>query len=124
MDLPDLVSSLRSLMWRSVGVERNGEALAEAMAELERWSDLYLDSPLDGSDGWPAQNRLLLARLVASAAWLRTESRGVHCRVDHPERDDERWLGHVVFRRGEEAVFRSGLDATLAGGPAATKRAL
>lgn len=113
VDLPDLVSSLRSLMWRSVGVERTGEALAEAVEELSRWSDLYLGDPIDGPDGWQAQNRLLLSRLVASAALLRRESRGVHCRVDHPERDDARWLGRIAFRRGEAAVFRPGLSAAL-----------
>jgi L-aspartate oxidase len=124
VDLPDLVSSLRSLMWRSVGVERTEEALAEAVSELERWSELYLADPLDGPDGWQAQNRLLLARLVASAALLRTESRGVHCRVDHPESDDAHWLGHILFGRGEPAAFRPGLSATLAGVAGAANRPL
>lgn len=124
VDLPDLVSSLRSLMWRSVGVERTAESLAEAVDELSRWSGLYLADPIDGADGWQAQNRLLLSRLVASAAWLRRESRGVHCRVDHPERDDDRWLGRIVFRRGEAAVFRPGLSAALGSGSGLRERPL
>jgi L-aspartate oxidase len=111
VDLPDLVSSLRSLMWRSVGVERTGPALGEAAEELARWAELYLEDPLDGVEGWEAQNRLVLARLVTAAALLREESRGVHCRLDHPERDDARWSGRLVVRRGEDFAFRPGLSA-------------
>ncbi|MFP4639867.1 MAG: succinate dehydrogenase flavoprotein subunit, partial [Guyparkeria sp.] len=36
-----------------------------------------------------------LAAIASSAA--RTESRGAHSRVDHPERDDEHWLVHSLF---------------------------
>ena len=35
------------------------------------------------------------------AALLREETRGGHWRGDFPERDDGRFLGHVVHVRGE-----------------------
>jgi succinate dehydrogenase/fumarate reductase flavoprotein subunit len=46
------------------------------------------------------ENIVQCATLSARAALERTESRGVHHRVDYPDRDDQNWLRHVVIRRG------------------------
>ena len=45
-------------------------------------------------------NLTTVATLITHAAWLRTESRGCHSRVDFPERDDVHWRGRTVMRRG------------------------
>jgi succinate dehydrogenase / fumarate reductase flavoprotein subunit len=37
-----------------------------------------------------------VARAIVAGAIARTESRGAHWRVDHPQRDDERWLRHTL----------------------------
>jgi L-aspartate oxidase len=46
-------------------------------------------------------SRLIVARLMAEAALLRTETRGAHVRADYPH-DEERWRRHIVFRKGAE----------------------
>jgi L-aspartate oxidase len=71
-------AALQAAMWAGVGVERDAAGLAEArriLADLPEGTD-------PGTD-----NLLLVARLAADAAELRTESRGAHFRRDHPTPD-------------------------------------
>ena len=44
------------------------------------------------------KNYLACLELIYRAALERTESRGPHCRVDHPYRDDIDWLKRVILR--------------------------
>ena len=53
-------------------------------------------------------DRVLLARLILSSAARRTESRGVHERVDHPARDDAKWQKNTL--RGVAADGATRLD--------------
>ena len=48
---------------------------------------------------WRHFNLLTVARLIATAALWREESRGGHFREDFPERDDLRWRIHGVASR-------------------------
>jgi succinate dehydrogenase/fumarate reductase flavoprotein subunit len=45
------------------------------------------------------ENIVQCATLSAAAALERKESRGVHHRVEYPQRDDAHWLRHLVLRR-------------------------
>jgi L-aspartate oxidase len=40
--------------------------------------------------------------LTTEAALRREESRGGHYREDFPQRDDQHWKKHIVFKRGED----------------------
>ncbi len=95
LDTGDVRSSLRSLMWRNVGIERNGVHLDEANEIIAFWSRYVLDKIFDAAAGWELQNMLEVASLVARAAALRTETRGVHFRTDFPAIDDAHWLKHI-----------------------------
>jgi succinate dehydrogenase/fumarate reductase flavoprotein subunit len=66
---------------------------------LDRLCDVLDDVPVTPSD-LETQNMVTLADLTAHAARYRTESRGAHWRDDFPERDDEHWRVHTVWRRG------------------------
>jgi L-aspartate oxidase len=101
LDLADIRNSLRSIAWRNVGIERNGERLAETIDIINFWGHYAMDKVFDGRFAWEAQNMLTVMRLVATAAGLRTESRGVHYRTDFPELDDAAWRCRLVlFRAG------------------------
>ena len=82
LDLADIRNSLRSLMWRNVGIVRNGERLAETCDILDFWAHYTLDKTFDSTAGWELQNTLTVAKLVASSAKDSTESIGVHFRDD------------------------------------------
>jgi len=75
--LPRLVESrLRNMMTSHVGVVRDREDLTEAVrlfADIER-----------NTSSIALRNMATAALLVAASAWSRRESRGAHCRSDHP----------------------------------------
>jgi L-aspartate oxidase len=84
LDLVDVRSSLRSAMWRNVGIVRTGNRLADALDMIHFWCRYSLDKIFDDPSGWEIQNMLTCAALVAAAACAREESRGTHARVDRP----------------------------------------
>jgi L-aspartate oxidase len=84
LDLVDVRSSLRSAMWRNVGVVRTGNRLADALDMIQFWCRYSLDKIFDDLAGWEIQNMLVCATLVAAAARAREESRGTHTRGDFP----------------------------------------
>lgn len=100
LDLADIRESLRALMWRSVGITRDAEGLAEAAEQVDYWAGYVLGHVFHDPAGWTMQNMLTVARLMIAAARAREESRGVHTRLDFPETDPQ-WLRHLPFRLAE-----------------------
>ena len=96
LDVTDVRNSLRAVMWRNVGIERDERHLTETREIIEFWQSYVLDKEFDAPEGWQLQNMLLLAWLVTRSADERTESRGTHYRTDYPQRDDVGWMRHVV----------------------------
>jgi len=99
LDLADVRSSLRSVMWRHVGIERMGERLDEVAEMFDFWARYTLDKIFDDRKGWEVQNLLTVGSLITRAARFRTESRGCHYRLDHPEANDELRV-HKIWQRG------------------------
>ncbi|MFN9971704.1 MAG: L-aspartate oxidase, partial [Phycisphaerae bacterium] len=83
LDLVDIRNSLRSLMWRSVGISRNEADLSSAVSQLDFWANYVCRRDLAEPAGWELQNMMLVGRIMASAALERRESRGVHARSDY-----------------------------------------
>lgn len=77
---------LQSMMWSSVGLFRDGVALAEASERLSGWSAAAeTATPETAVLAYENANLLDLARLVTAAAIAREESRGAHYRADFPQ---------------------------------------
>ncbi|MHB8771350.1 MAG: FAD-dependent oxidoreductase [Syntrophales bacterium] len=111
--------ALNRTMTDKVGVFRTGEELGEALAEIAalrtRYESLRLapgERPFNAEliEHLELGCLLELSEVTAGAAFRRTESRGAHYRLDHPHRDDARWLHHTLIRRGADgrAVYEAG----------------
>ncbi len=84
---------IQEVMTGEVGVLRNEKGLAEAVEDLEALGSELRAEP--SPDAWETTNLLTVSQALAAAAALREETRGSHWREDFPERDDERWAGHI-----------------------------
>lgn len=118
LDITDVRNSLRSVMWRNVGIERTGERLTETREIIAFWSRYVMDKTFNVSElgpagaiaGWELQNMLTACFLITTAAYTRTESRGAHYRLDYPERDDPHWRLHLLWRRPMETPIPEPID--------------
>jgi len=94
-----------------VGVFRTGEELREAVEEIAALRGRYESLRVPAGET-PFNSQLIehlelgclleLSEITAGAAYRRTESRGAHYRLDHPQRDDANWLHHTLVRRGDD----------------------
>ena len=103
LDLADIRNSLRSVMWRNVGIARRGERLAETIDIVAFWGRYMLDKEFNDPAGWEVQNMLTAAYGISQCALSRTETRGVHFREDFPQNDDN-WRRHQFVRRTEHQL--------------------
>ncbi|MCC2098939.1 MAG: FAD-binding protein [Hyphomicrobiales bacterium] len=110
-NLTAMISDLQALMADKVGPFRTEQKLTEAISELEAMTEALGETPramgaafdtvlLDWLD---LRNMLLVARSVAQAALLRTESRGAHQRDDYPGLD-EAWTGNQSIAMDDGAL--------------------
>jgi L-aspartate oxidase len=81
---PTADASTRAALWRDAGIVRSAEGLETLLA-----------------DPHP------LARLIARCGLTRTESRGAHWRLDHPERDPALDHRHVVISPGGDVQWQT-----------------
>jgi L-aspartate oxidase len=107
IDIHDVRESLRALLWRRMGITRDGAGLAEAADRVDHWSRYIQPLEFDEPEGWTLQNMLLVARLMIAAARERRESRGVHYRRDFPT-PDPAFQHHTTCRAGPTAADRVG----------------
>lgn len=100
---PAVLTKIRDLMWRNVGILRSGKELSSAIEQLEA-----IELPRTAKPGraeHELQNLHSLALLIARAALARTESRGSHYRSDYPYRDDEDFNKHSAVSKGKDITF-------------------
>jgi hypothetical protein len=110
LDLSDIRNSLRSLMWRHVGVERSGESLLEALRTVDGWCTYVLRKQFAGPQGWQLQNLLEVGRLMIHSALVRTETRGVHVRSDYPATSDI-WRVHLCWQREVAEPWQTAIES-------------
>jgi succinate dehydrogenase/fumarate reductase flavoprotein subunit len=97
-----LRKTLEDVMWDQVGLVRNGPDLESALTTLATLRNRADHAQAAGAPAsnpaWNATMDLLnlieVGEMVAQSALARTESRGAHYRVDHPNADAA-WLKNI-----------------------------
>ncbi|MEM9418557.1 MAG: L-aspartate oxidase [Planctomycetota bacterium] len=123
LDLADVRSSLRSVMWRHVGIEREGDHLKEIGEMFLFWARYTMDKIFDDRMGWEVQNLLTVGALITRAAAWRKETRGTHTRLDYPEASDAFHL-HDIWRKGQHEPETHLVAAQAQNNPAVTDGAV
>lgn len=116
-----IMRELQALMYDKVGVIRSEQSLKEAIQETDilrsrihnisiNPSNMYNNELIDAID---LEDMLLLAKIIASAAVKRTESRGSHHRLDYPDQDDENWRKHTIITKCNDNMMLSTHPVTI-----------
>lgn len=114
-DPVQIKKDLQSCMQLNFSVFREGEAMAEGLAQLKEIRERVKFARLDDKSAefntqriecLELDNLMETAFSTAVAANYRTESRGAHARFDYPDRDDENWLCHSVYSPDTESMFK------------------
>ena len=92
---------VKRIMWDRVGIIRERDSLVRALKEF--------DQIASGNLSTSSRNFVTLARLVATAALWREESRGGHYRSDFPSAQDA-WQRHSIQRLGEDISSADKMD--------------
>ena len=101
-DVADVMVSIKSLMGRHVGVQRDATGLRKTVEALDSYADYVMRHQFHTPAGWELQNLLMIAGMISRSALARTESRGVHFRTDHREPSDQ-WRRHLELCIDREA---------------------
>lgn len=96
-DFEKLMNEIKHIMWHKVGIIRTETELKEAIQwfdeKIAKWQRQIVDVKR-----LEVINALIIGRLIAESALVRTESRGSHYRLDYPSRLDDIWQKHTVFK--------------------------
>jgi L-aspartate oxidase len=102
---PAAFDKIRDLVWRQIGIMRDGKDLAAAITQLQAIELPTCEKP--GRVEYEVRNLHSLALLIARSALAREESRGSHYRSDFPYRDDEKFGVHSVVQKGKDVGFEA-----------------
>ena len=99
------LEQIRSILWKDVGILRDGKGLKQAMEAL---AALDIKRPAEASrESCELHNVWTLARLIARSALAREESRGSHYRSDFPFRNDEAFQKHSHVALNKDVWFKT-----------------
>jgi succinate dehydrogenase/fumarate reductase flavoprotein subunit len=105
----ELRKRIQQIAHEIIGVIRDGVSLKRAIEELERTKReelprLYTTAKFreynrEWIEALELENIVQVLEMSAKSALTRTESRGVHYRIDYPNLDNEHWLKEIVIKQ-------------------------
>ncbi len=100
-----IMERLQDIMWRLVGVERNGHDMMRALSEIAKHEAefKYCDKCSTFKE-YELRNLLCVAKIITSLALEREESRGGHFRTDFPYPSESPWHSTLVSSEKEDRI--------------------
>ncbi|UCG14383.1 MAG: succinate dehydrogenase flavoprotein subunit [Deltaproteobacteria bacterium] len=104
-------TELQEVMMDRVSVFRHKDGLLQALEAVRNLKQRYKNIAIqdkgncfnrDLLDAIELGYMLDLAEVITLGALAREESRGAHCREDFPDRNDNKWLVHTMFRHSAD----------------------
>lgn len=120
-DPVQIKKDLQQCMQLNFSVFREGDSMAEGLAELREIRERLQNARLDDKSSdfntmriecLELDNLMETAFSTAVAANFRTESRGAHSRFDFPDRNDGEWLCHSVYLPESESMLKRDVNMT------------
>ena len=109
LSIQDMTYSLKSLMWRQLGIVRRGPAIEEALERITFWTRAVLKLARPEPKAFELLNMLTIARLMGESALSREESRGTHFRSDFPATSPD-WKANTQLAARSEGQSIVGLE--------------
>jgi succinate dehydrogenase/fumarate reductase flavoprotein subunit len=116
-DPRDIKKEIKEIMWTYVGTLRTEDELQKGLQELdrienERLPKLFAADMRNLREAYEVVNMVAVSKMIAESARYRTESRGMHQRLDYPKEDNANWLKNVFLKvsEGEMSLFTRPVD--------------
>ncbi len=103
LNLPDMTYSLKSLMWRQVGMERDAAGLEDALGRLRDWESYLARLGPFTPEAVEVVNMVQVGAALTQSALFREESRGAHYRTDFPDTVSS-WQAHSLLDYSAETL--------------------
>lgn len=109
-------TEMKKIMQSDFGVFRTGKFMEDGVKKLLALRDNLSDIRLNDHslaynmarvEVLELENLMAVATATAICANIRTESRGAHYREDYPNRDDEKWLKHIIIFANDDIKYRA-----------------
>ncbi len=113
--LSDLRNELCDVMTYGAGIFREEKKMKEALEKVReikerakhiKVQDREMTFNTNLQQTLEFLNLVDVAETIVLGALERKESRGAHCRIDYPERDDENFLKHSIIEKTEDGELR------------------
>lgn len=95
----DVISKLRTILWRNCGTMKTKASLELAARQLDALdairAEISAESVAGLREGLECLNMITIGALIAMASLLREETRCCFWRLDHPKADNEKWLKNI-----------------------------
>ncbi|MDA8306238.1 MAG: FAD-dependent oxidoreductase [Deltaproteobacteria bacterium] len=98
---PDLFQRLQRVMWENGGILRDDAGLLQGQIKILEIAAGIREIPDETGDAGAIEllSATRVAWIILKAAQKRIETRGSHCREDHPEQNDREWRGRLQVRQ-------------------------